>query len=156
MINLIVACDRNRVIGKNGKLPWSIQEDWDYFLRTTAGGAMIMGKICYQEFETYAEGRELIALTRDRGYRFPHAKTAHNMKQALSLATQKPIWICGGEAIYQEAFPLADRLYLTRIDRTFDGDVYFPDWRNTFKKQISRKIMNKYGIQLEFLILGKE
>ena len=123
MINLIVACDRNRLIGKNGKLPWSIKEDWDYFLKTTAGGAMIMGKICYQEFETHAGGREVIALTRDRGFRFPFAKTAHSLRQALSLATQEPIWICGGEAIYKEAFPMADRLYLTRIDHTFEGDV---------------------------------
>ena len=156
MINLIVACDRNRLIGKNGKLPWSIQEDWDYFLKTTAGGAMIMGKICYQEFETHAEGREVIALTRDLGFRFPFAKTAHSLRQALTLATQEPIWICGGEAIYKEAFPMADRLYLTRIDHTFEGDVYFPDWRDTFKKQISRKMVINDGIKLEFLILDKK
>jgi len=155
MINLIVACDQNRVIGKNGKLPWSIQEDWDYFMRTTAGGSMIMGKICYQEFEPHAKDRDLIAMTRDRDYRFPYAKTAHSIKHALSLAKHDPIWICGGEAIYREAFPLADRLYLTLIDDTFEGDVYFPEWKHTFKSLISRQTITKDGTKLEFLILEK-
>jgi dihydrofolate reductase len=156
MINLIVACDRNRVIGKNGKLPWSIQEDWDYFMRTTAGGSMIMGKICYQEFEPHAPDRDVIAMTRDLEYRFPHAKTAHSIKHALSLASHDPIWICGGEAIYQEAFPLADRLYLTQIDGTFDGDVYFPEWEHTFTSLISKQTITKDDTKLDFLILEKD
>jgi dihydrofolate reductase len=155
MINLIVACDQNRVIGKNGKLPWSIQEDWDYFMRTTAGGSMIMGKICYQEFEPHAKDRDLIAMTKDRDYRFPYAKTAHSMQHALSLANHDPIWICGGEAIYREAFPLADSLYLTLIDDTFEGDVYFPEWKHTFQRLISRQTITKDGTKLEFLILEK-
>ena len=66
MINLIVACGEDRVIGKNGRLPWTIQEDWDYFMDTTSGGSMIMGKICYQEFEKHIADREVIALTKVR------------------------------------------------------------------------------------------
>ena len=116
---------------------------------------MIMGKICYQEFEPHAPYRDVIAMTRDHEYRFPHAKTAHSIKHALSLASHDPIWICGGEAIYQEAFPLADRLYLTQIDDTFDGDVYFPEWEHTFKSLISRQTITKDGTKLEFLILEK-
>ena len=116
---------------------------------------MIMGKICYQEFEPHAPDRDVIAMTRDLEYRFPHAKTAHSIKHALSLASHDPIWICGGEAIYQEAFPLADRLYLTQIDDTFDGDVYFPEWEHTFKSLISRQTITKDGTKLEFLILEK-
>ena len=63
MINLIAACGHNRIIGKQGKLPWSIKEDWEYFLATTRGGILIMGRHCYEEFEQFAPEREVIALT---------------------------------------------------------------------------------------------
>ena len=84
MINLILACDLNRVIGKNGKLPWSIKEDWDYFMEKTSGGSMVMGKTCYYEFEPYAEGRELIVLTHNVSSKFAKAKAAHSLDHALS------------------------------------------------------------------------
>ena len=155
MINLIVACGKDRVIGKNGRLPWSIQEDWDYFMKTTAGGSMIMGKICYQEFEGHIGEREVIALTRETSFKYPNARTANSLEAAISMANKKPIWICGGEALYREAFPLANRLYITLIDKEFDGDVYFPSWESTFSRVVSRKEMKTPEFGLEFLILEK-
>ena len=155
MINLIVACGNNRVIGKNGRLPWSIKEDWNYFMETTVAGSMIMGKICYQEFECHIGTREVIALTRDSSFQYPHARTANSLNTAISMATCRPIWICGGEALYREAFPLANRLYITLIDKTFDGDVFFPPWETTFTRVISRKAMKTSEFDLEFLILEK-
>lgn len=156
MINLIVACGNNRVIGKDGRLPWSIREDWDYFLRTTAAGTMIMGKVCYQEFEVHIGDREVIALTRDKNFRFAHAKTANSLDHGISLATRNPIWVCGGEALYREAFPMASRLYLTLIKKSFDGDIFFPSWEQTFTRVISRREMKTPGGELEFLILEKK
>ena len=88
MINLIVACVRIGLLGKNGRLPWSIQEDWDYFIKTTAGGSMIMGKICYQEFEPFTDSREVIALTHDKSKKYSQAKTAHSLDTAISMATK--------------------------------------------------------------------
>lgn len=155
MINLIVACDQNRLIGRNGRLPWSIQEDWEYFMKTTEGGSMIMGKICYQEFEPYVGDRQVIALTKNQDYKFPHALTANCLDSAILMATQKPIWVCGGEAIYREAFPLADRLYLTLIHKKFKGDVYFPPWEKTFTKLMSSKKIKSADMELEFMIFEK-
>ena len=60
-----------------------------------------------------------------------------------------------GEALYREAFPLANRLYITLIDKKFDGDVYFPTWESTFSRVVSRKEMKTPEFELEFLILEK-
>lgn len=155
MINLIVACGNNRVIGKNGRLPWTIPEDWDYFMNTTNGGSMIMGRTCYDEFAPHSHDREVIALTRDHTFRFPHAKTAHSLTHALSLAENEQIWICGGEALYQEAFPLASRLYLTLIEHDFEGDVFFPSWEKTFSKILTQRKVQTEEFTLEFLVLEK-
>ena len=155
MINLIVACGEDRVIGKNGRLPWTIQEDWDYFMDTTSGGSMIMGKICYQEFEKHIADREVIALTKSKTFRYSHARTAHSLDTAISMATRQPIWICGGEAVYREAFPLASRLYLTLIKKKFEGDVYFPRWETTFSEVVSRNVIKTPRVELEFMVLEK-
>ena len=155
MINLIVACDLNRVIGKNGKLPWSIKEDWDYFMEKTSCGSMVMGKTCYYEFEPYADGRELIVLTHNVSSKFAKAKAANSLKHALALATHSPIWICGGEKLYQESMPIADRLYITKINHSFEGDVYFPDWEKPFPRMVSCMKLDTGKYNLEFMVFEK-
>lgn len=155
MINLIAACGNNRVIGKDGRLPWHIQEDWDYFMQTTKNGSMIMGHTCYQEFAPHSKNRDVIALTRNPHFHFPLAKTANSLQAAISLASRNTIWICGGAALYKEAFPLASRLYLTLIEGDFVGDVYFPPWEQTFNKVISKKNIKHPEFSLQFLILEK-
>ncbi len=154
-INLIVACGHNRVIGCNGKLPWSIKEDWDYFMNTTLGGSMIMGRTCYREFEPFAKERDVIALTRNKNYKFRHAKTANSLKQALSLTTKKTIWICGGERLYEEAMSVGKRLYITLIDNQFTGDVFFPPWEQTFTRLVSEKEVRTKEGNLKFLVYDK-
>ena len=154
-INIIVACGHNRVIGNNGKLPWSIKEDWDYFMNTTLGGSMIMGRTCYREFEPFAKEREVIGLTRNQNYKFPHAKTANSLKQALSLTTKKTIWICGGERLYEEAMTIGDRLYITLIENQFKGDVFFPPWEHTFTRLVSKKEVSTKEGNLKFLVYDK-
>jgi len=154
-INIIVACGHNRVIGKNGKLPWSIKEDWDYFMNTTCGGSMIMGRTCYREFEPFAKEREVIGLTRNQSYNFPNAITANSLRQALSLATKKSVWICGGERLYEEAMSISERLYITLIDSQFKGDVFFPPWENTFNRLLSKKEVDTKQGNLKFLVYDK-
>ncbi|MEC7394415.1 MAG: dihydrofolate reductase [Verrucomicrobiota bacterium] len=156
-INIIVACGTNRVIGREGRLPWKIQADWDYFLDTTQNGILIMGRKCFEDFLPYAKSREVMALSRDPTVDFPHAKKASSLKQALEITRNsgKTTWICGGEKIYQEAMPLADHLYLTAIDAAFDGDVHFPPWEKFFTRELSRKSVICGSRKLEFLILGK-
>jgi len=157
MINIIVACDRNNLIGKNGKLPWNINEDWEYFLDKTKDGALIMGRHCYLDFEEQAKTRTVIALSRDPEYNFPNAIKAGSLKEALEKANLmgKTAWICGGKEIYAEALPLADRIYLTEIDKEYAGDVYLPKWESYFPNQLSSKTVYTNSANLTFRVLSK-
>ena len=157
MINLIVACSRNRVIGKDGKLPWRIREDWEYFLEKTKQGTLIMGRRCYNEMGKHLHDREVIALSRDSNKSFEHARKAGSLPEALEMARSDDdeVWICGGQAIYEEAMPLADRLYLTLIDAEYEGDVFFPAWEDQFPNELSRREMVLDGLRLVFLVLER-
>jgi dihydrofolate reductase len=154
-----VACDRNNLIGKNGKLPWDIREDWDYFLKTTYNGILIMGRHCYNEFEEHAKKREVIALSRNPDQHFPYAHKASSLAESLQIAKNlgdnRTIWICGGNNIYKEALPLADRLYLTEIDAEYSGDIYLPTWDKHFTKEISSQTLQTSTTELTFRILSK-
>ena len=157
MINLIVACARNHVIGKDGQLPWKIREDWEYFLEKTSQGTLIMGRSCYNEMGKHLRDREVIALSRDPACSFAHARKASSLPEALELARAGggEIWICGGQAIYEEAMPLADRLYLTLIDEDFEGDVFFPAWERWFPHELTRQEITVDGVSVVFLVLEK-
>ena len=157
MINLIVACDRNNLIGKNGRLPWKIKEDWEYFLDQTSNGALIMGRHCYLDFEQSAKDRTVIALSRNPEYKFKNAIKANSLIDALEKAREmgKTAWICGGKEIYKEAMPIAQKLYITEIDHEYKGDVYLPDWKPFFKNEISKKIVKTDSVRLTFRILSK-
>lgn len=158
MINIIVACDRNKLIGHKGKLPWKIEKDWNYFLNKTKDGILIMGRVCFEDFESYAASREVIVLSKAHSGSFKNAHRCYSLIEALRLArkSKKEIWICGGKKVYQEAMPIADRLYITLIDSNFEGDVFFPDWQETFPREISCIESQENKIKLKFLILSKK
>ena len=157
MINLIVACARNRVIGKDGRLPWRIREDWEYFLEKTKQGTLIMGRRCYDEMGKHLLDRDVIALSRDSNKSFEHARKASSLPEALEMAQSNDgdVWICGGQAIYEEAMPLADRLYLTLIDAEYEGDVFFPPWEDQFTNELSRREISLDELLLVFLVLER-
>lgn len=157
MIRMIAACDRNRVMGASGTLPWKIKADWDYFLDTTRNGVLLMGRKCYEDFTEHASTRQVVALSRDPDIVFSHAHKASNLSDGIRLAQSlgKDVWICGGEKIYKDTMPLAEMLYLTLIDANFVGDVHFPPWDEHFKTEISRKEIICEGHKLIFLILAK-
>jgi len=157
MINLIVACSRYRVIGKDGRLPWKIREDWEYFLEKTKQGILVMGRRCYDEMGKHLLDREVITLSRDPNTTFEHARKAGSLPEALELARANggEIWICGGQGIYEEAMPLADRLYLTLIDAEYEGDVSFPAWEDQFPNELSRREITIDGVSLVFLVLER-
>lgn len=145
---MIVACSENRVIGKNGQLPWSIPEDTEYFHNKVRGGVVITGRKSFGELGVPLPDTDTIVLSRDPSYAPMSVLTALSLPLALDLAQiiegEGPIWICGGQAIYEEGLPLTDRLFLTLVHAEVDGDTYFPDWRFHFSvKQFERKSSNE-------------
>lgn len=128
MIALIAACDRHRLIGDHGRIPWRIPGEQARFQKLTTGRVVIMGRRTYAEIGRPLPRRQTIVLSRDKTFRAPGCRTAAGLAEALRLgaAFSDQLFIAGGAAVYAEALPLADVLYLTEIDAAYVGDTYFP------------------------------
>ncbi len=128
-ISLIAAVAENGVIGREGGLPWRIPEDLKFFKATTLGKPVIMGRKTYVSIGKPLPGRLNIVLTRDRTWHAQGVSTAHDLDRALRIAQESgadEAMIIGGADIYEAALPRANRIYLTRIAREFEGDALFP------------------------------
>ena len=149
---------RNGVIGAAGKLPWHIPEDLAWFMDQTAGGVMIEGPACYAELGRALPGRGTVVVSRDSSKSFPGAEQATSLAEAIIIAERMdqwagPTWITGGERIYAEGLPLCERLYITLIDRDFEGDRFFPsDWQCYFNQLVSSKEGMVDGLRYRFEI----
>lgn len=131
-MNLIVNVDKNWAIGLGSKLLVRIPQDMKYFRSMTTGHVVVMGR---KTLESFPESKPLpnrvnIVLTRDRGYQAPGALVVHSMeelKEELKKYSGEEIFVIGGGQVYRELLPLCDKAYVTKVDRAFDADVYFPD-----------------------------
>lgn len=141
-ISILVAQAKNRVIGRDGDLPWRLSNDLRNFKRLTMGHPIVMGRKTMDSIGRLLPGRESIILTRDQGYSFDGAHVAHSWERALELAqtlegsriengdadaATAEVFIVGGAEIYALALPHTDRIYLTEVDATVDGDTLFPE-----------------------------
>lgn len=132
-IQLIVACTENRVIGRDGRLPFDILEDKAWFHEKTAGQTVVLGRICFETWpKVLADGRQPVVITRDQSLASDRVRVAANVTTALAVAQALPgdIMICGGQRIYEETLPSADRILLTLVHTELPGDTYFPEWRH--------------------------
>lgn len=132
---MIVAMARGRVIGHADArghlgLPWHLPEDLKHFRKTTAGHAIIMGRKTFEAIGRPLPKRRNIVLSRSEasGLRERGVEVAPDLSSALALVADDPLpFVIGGGSVYAEALPLATRVYLTRVDREVDGDVFFPE-----------------------------
>lgn len=139
---LIVAHDPNLVIGKEGTLPWHYTEDLKYFKRTTMGHPLLMGRGVFEELnEKPLSGRTNIVLSRSRNY--DQVPVFKSIAEALDyLKEEELVFVIGGGEIYRQLMPEADRLYVTEIHQEYEGDTYFPEYRDkvgTSWKEVSRE-----------------
>ncbi len=139
---LIAAQASNRVIGVNNQMPWHVPEDFKYFKRVTMGKPVLMGRKTFESIGRPLPGRKNIVITRQSSWTADGVVVCHSLAEAVSLAEQETpeeIMIIGGAQIYEEALPLVDTIYLTRIDRAFDGDAWFPvitgQWQENVAEQ---------------------
>lgn len=127
---LIAAHDPNLVIGKDGELPWHYKEDLQFFKKTTMGYPLVMGRVVFEELnEKPLRGRECIVLSRSKDY--DHVPTFKSIDAALeSLSDQEKVFIIGGGEIYKQTIDKADQLIITEIKKEYEGDTFFPEYRN--------------------------
>lgn len=129
IITLVAAHDPNLVIGKDGGLPWRYPEDLKHFKETTIGGTIIMGRGVFEELnEIPLPGRKNIVLTRTRTY--DHVDSYKSLDAALESVNENEVHIIGGGVLYREAIGQADKLIITEIHKEYDGDTYFPEYRD--------------------------
>ncbi len=128
-IALVVAAAENNVIGKNNQLLWRLPNDTKFFKNTTWGMPVIMGRKTFDSLGKPLAGRTNIVITRQNNWTAPGAKVVANLEEAMAAAADtdaKEAYVIGGGEIYALALPLAQRIYLTRVHGTFEGDAYFP------------------------------
>jgi dihydrofolate reductase len=128
-LSIIVAMSKNRVIGRDGKIPWHLSEDLKRFKQITMGHTIIMGRKTFESIGKTLPGRKNIVITRNPRFA-PHGVTiAHSLNDAIREAgDDSEIFVIGGAEIFKEALPRASKLYLTLIERGFDGDAFFRDF----------------------------
>lgn len=161
-ISVIAAIGRNRALGRDGKLLWSIPDDLKRFKALTLGHPVIMGRKTWESLpETFRPlpGRANIVITRDRSYEAPGAILAQSFPQALSLARDAEgageIFAIGGQQVYECALPFASKLYLTVINDEKEGDAFFPAYEEEFSKETSRDERDFEGLKYAWLDLER-
>ena len=137
---VIAAVARNGVIGIENRLPWRLPDDLKRFRVLTSGHAVVMGRRTWESLPCVLPDRQNIVVTRTPGYLAEGAETARSLADALSQADRPPPIFCiGGGALYRDALPLADTLYITEIDRVFTGDASFPPLDRDRWREIERE-----------------
>lgn len=150
MLSLVVAMDRGRLIGRDGSLPWHLPEDLRRFRAITMGKPLIMGRRTHESIGRVLPGRRNIVLSRDADYRAPGCDVYPSLEAALaSIAPSVEAMVIGGAAVYREALPRAQRIYLTEVDAELSGDVRFPaladeQWREVSAEHGCRDDRNAY------------
>jgi dihydrofolate reductase len=128
VISIVVAYSRNHVIGRDGRLPWHLPGDMRRFRELTTGHAVVMGRRTFESlpdrFRPLPNRRNLV-LTSRRDYDLPGIETFQSLEAALAAAGGD-CFVIGGEQVFREALPVADRLYLTRVEAECEGDAFFP------------------------------
>ncbi len=158
-ISLIVAVAKNKVIGKDNKLIWHLPADMRFFKEKTTGHCIITGRKNYESIpEKFRPlpNRTNIIITRQRDYLAPGAIVVESIEKAIATAktqNETEAFIIGGGEIFKQTMDIVDALYITHIDHSFEGDVFFPEidsakWKETGKIFFKADEKNKYDFTI--------
>ena len=128
MVSIIVAVAQNGTIGDKNSLLWHIKEDMRFFRTTTSGHPVIMGRKTFESLGSKPlPKRKNIVITRS-DVEFEGAFVAHSLEEAIAMVDDDAeVFIMGGAQIYAQALDIADRMYITRVERDYEGDTSFPE-----------------------------
>lgn len=157
ILSAIAAVSENHVIGNHNQLPWKLPEDLKYFKNRTWGMPVIMGRKTYESVGKPLAGRMNIVITSQSSWSHKGVIVVNNLTDALYEAGKQEVmevFITGGSQVFREAFPLLDRIYLTRIYEEFVGDSYFPildleEWRMVQEDQREADDKNKFRFSFQ-------
>jgi len=149
-VSLICAASQNGVIGRDNRLPWYLPADLAHFKRHTTGHPILMGRKTYESVGKPLPNRTNIIITRQTDFQAGGCLVAHSLEEAVGLcANDEELFIIGGAEIYRQALPVADKIYLTRIWHSFEGDTFLFEidssvWQEVSREDLSPDEKNKY------------
>jgi len=165
IVAFVVAVAENGVIGRGGQLPWRLPSDLKRFRALTLGKPVIMGRKTYASIGRPLDARDNIVLTRAQNFAPPGVHVVPTMEAALalgrSLATKRgvdEVMVIGGAEVFAAALPLADRIYLTLVRGTPDGDIRLPAfdpgiWQETAREPMQQGANDQYPA--DFMVLDR-
>lgn len=158
MISIIVATAENNIIGGDNKLLWHISEDLKRFKSITMGKTLVMGRKTFESLPGVLPGRKHIVITRDKEFNPQHeqVEVIHSIDEIINKYRDNSVevLIIGGGEIYKQLLPYADKLYLTKVFKSFEGDTLFPevnemDWFVDFESEVITD--EKSNIKYQFI-----
>ena len=158
VLSIIVATDKKNGIGKNNQLLWHLPKDLQFFKKTTSGHPIIMGRKTFDSIGRALPNRRNIVVSRQTDLVISGVEFFSNLADAIAACAEEEIFVIGGGEIYKQALPLADKIYLTKVDHQFDADIYFEDfnlqdWEVIFKEDHVKDEKHLYNFS--FYILAK-
>lgn len=128
ILSNVVVVDENLGIGKNNQLLVHFPADLKHFKKITTGHTVIMGRKTYESMGKALPNRRNLVITRQNDYTLNDAEVKHSLDDALeSCKNENEVFVIGGAEIFRQALPQSDRIYLTRIHKSFDADTFFPE-----------------------------
>ena len=158
-INLIVAMAKNRVIGMDNAMPWHLPGDFVWFKKQTLGHPIIMGRKTFESIGRPLPGRRNIIISRSANWHAEGCEAFQSVPAALKACeTADEVFIIGGATLYAAALPSAQRVYLTEVDASPEGDTFFPalnsgEWREVHRESHDANDRNAY--RMSFVILDR-
>lgn len=157
MISLIVAMSSNRVIGKENQLPWHLPEDLKRFRSITNNNVVVMGRKTHLSIGKVLPNRLNVILSRDTKWYNPlgdNCVVCYSVEEVIEKFKYRDLFIIGGSEIYNQFLQHADKIYLTLIDKDFEGDAYFPELDDNWK-EVERETLEKEDFKFHFILLNK-
>ena len=134
MVNIIVAKSLNNAIGKNGIIPWKIKGEQKQFKNLTENNIVVMGRKTYEDIGHPLPNRQNVVISRTKLFEGENLETSASLTDAINKYKDKEIFVSGGERLFREAIPIADKMYITEVDTIVENaDAFFPTFdKNDF------------------------
>ena len=143
MLKIIVAHDKNRLIGNGSQIPWHVKEDFEHYIETTMGHTLIMGTVTFESIGKPLPGRKTIVLNFDKDYDAQGCEVCTDYMELVNRYqnSEEVVYVCGGASIYKLFLPYCDELIISVIKGDYHGNVYFPEYEDLFEpyKEIEKE-----------------
>jgi dihydrofolate reductase len=144
MVSMVVAVAENGVIGETNSIPWYLPADLAHFKEKTLGHTVLMGRKTYQSImerlgHPLTDRRNVVITTQEK-FQAPGCEVFSSLETALASLKDEDVYVIGGAEVYQQALPLTDRIFLTKVHATPQGDKYFPELKTTSWKEVDSEL----------------